>query len=267
MIVVFTDLDGTLLDAQSYDFSQAEPALDKLRSRRVPIVFCTSKTRAETELWRSRLQNRDPFVVENGGAAFIPRDYFGPVPTELRDGYEVLEFGARYSDLVRTLEQCSAESGIVVKGFYDMTAAELSEDAGLSLEQAELAKQREYDEPFRIASGVSGEALLRSITNRGLRCTRGGRYFHITGDNSKALAIVPLIERFRRQLGNDIVSVGVGDGLNDADFLNVVDVPILIPSVHLHDLRIAVPRGTVASAAGPAGWNSAILQVLSAAPT
>jgi mannosyl-3-phosphoglycerate phosphatase len=97
----------------------------------------------------------------------------------------------------------------------------------------------------------------------GLRCTRGGRYFHITGDNNKASAVVHLIDRFRRRLGNSIVSVGLGDGLNDGDFLNVVDVPILIPSAHLNDLRKAVPRGTVASAAGPEGWNQAVLHVLS----
>ena len=261
-MVVFTDLDGTLLDADAYDFSGAETALARLRSRRVPIVFCTSKTRAETELWRSRLQNRDPFVVENGGAAFIPRDYFGPGSTELRDGYEVLEFGVPYLNLVRALRQCSAESGIGVKGFCDMTASELSAESGLGLREAELAKQREYDEAFRITSDVPEEALLRSIRNRGLRCTRGGRYFHITGENDKGLAVVQLIDRFRRQLGNSIVSVGLGDGLNDADFLNVVDVPILIPSAHLTELRKAVPRGAVARAPGPAGWNQALMDVM-----
>jgi mannosyl-3-phosphoglycerate phosphatase len=96
-----------------------------------------------------------------------------------------------------------------------------------------------------------------------LRCTRGGRYFHITGKNSKAEPVLRLIDRFRRQLGKTIVSVGLGDGLNDADFLNVVDIPILIPSAHLNHLRRAVARGTVANSAGPAGWNQALLHVLS----
>ena len=57
-------------------------------------------------------------------------------------------------------------------------------------------------------------------------------------------------------------TVGLGDGPNDAPFLNVVDVPILIPSALLEQLRKAAPRGRVAAQAGPAGWNQAVLELL-----
>src|SRR5512140_1450875 len=79
MIVVITDLDGTLLDADTYAWEMARPALQQLKSRGIPLVLATSKTRAESEFWRSLLEIGDPFIVENGGAAFIPKDYF-PFP-------------------------------------------------------------------------------------------------------------------------------------------------------------------------------------------
>jgi mannosyl-3-phosphoglycerate phosphatase len=262
MIVIFTDLDGTLLDQHSYSFGPAEDALAELRTRDLPLILCTSKSRAETEVWRSKLDNSDPFVVENGGAAFIPDGYFGPYSAELRDGYEVLELGTPYSSLVRTLRECSIESGITVRGFHDMSAAEVAVDSGLTIVQAELAKKREYDEPFVILHAGSPEPLLQAIASRGCRCTRGGRYFHITGANDKAAAVAHLLERFRRN-GNRVVSAGLGDGLNDAEFLNAVDVPILMPSAYIEELQKAVPRGRVASAAGPTGWNAAILEVIS----
>lgn len=262
MIVVFTDLDGTLLDKESYAHEPAEEALTQLRMRSVPVIFCTSKTRAETEVWRSRLGNRDPFVVENGGAVFIPDGYFGERSANLRNGYEVLELGQPYATLVRVLRESSNETGVAVTGFHEMTAAEVAADSGLSPDEAKLARQREYDEPFTVRAGEDPEPLLRAITARGCRWTRGGRYFHITGGNDKAMAVAKLVDRFRRH-NETVLSVGLGDGLNDAEFLNAVEVQVLIPSVQIEALRKAVPRGTVAGARGPAGWNSAVLEILS----
>ena len=68
MDVVFTDLDGTLLEHSTYSFAEAEEALDLLRSQDIPLVICTSKTRSEVEFWRRLLGNEHPFIVENGGA-------------------------------------------------------------------------------------------------------------------------------------------------------------------------------------------------------
>lgn len=48
-MVVFSDLDGALLDHETYEFDAARPALDRLRRDGVPLVLCTSKTRAEVE--------------------------------------------------------------------------------------------------------------------------------------------------------------------------------------------------------------------------
>ena len=85
-LIVFTDLDGTLLDHNNYRWEAARPALEQLRARRMPVVLCTSKTRAEVlPLWEE-LGLRDPFVVENGGAVYIPRDYFPfPLPKARAD--------------------------------------------------------------------------------------------------------------------------------------------------------------------------------------
>jgi len=46
-MVVFTDLDGTLLRHEDYSWLPAGPALAELRRRRIPLVIASSKTRAE----------------------------------------------------------------------------------------------------------------------------------------------------------------------------------------------------------------------------
>jgi len=74
--IIFTDLDGTLLDSDTYSYEKAKIALQLLKKRRIPLIFCTSKTRAEIEFWRDEVGNYDPFISENGGGIFIPKDYF-----------------------------------------------------------------------------------------------------------------------------------------------------------------------------------------------
>jgi mannosyl-3-phosphoglycerate phosphatase len=263
MYVVFTDLDGTLLDHDTYSFEDARPALDRLRRKGTPVVFTTSKTRAETEPLRARTGNTHPFITENGGAVFIPLSYFPfePPGSQRRADYHVIEYGTPYETLISTLAEAARRSGCRVRGFSDLSAAELAEVSGLPPTEAELAKAREYDEPFEILDEPDKEArLLAEIERLGRRWTRGGRFYHILGDNDKAAAVAALLKLYRRAYG-DVIAIGLGDGMNDVDFLKIVDVPVLIQSRSTEKMQAAVLNGRVTAAWGPRGWNSAILEM------
>lgn len=264
MRVLFTDLDGTLLHLQTYSADAARPALQRLNRKRVPLVFCTSKTRAEVEFWRKELENKHPFIVENGAAVYIPEGYFDfPIEEGVeRDGYRVIEFGRPYAELVEGLRAASRESGCRVLGFADMSVEEVSARTLLPLEQAALAKRREYDEPFEII-GVGTHTLLNAIHARGMQWTRGDRFYHITGHNDKANAVRALTQLYR-QAHKEVATVGIGDGHNDVSFLSAVDRPIVIHSRFAVALKRAVPHSTVTQSPGPHGWNEAVLEMLSA---
>lgn len=265
MHVVFTDLDGTLLDHETYSWEGARPALERLKSCDIPWVLVTSKTRAEVEFWRSQLGNQHPFVVENGAAAFVPRDYF-PFPVtgaSQRDGYYVLEWGKKYGHLVSCLKEASRRSRCSVRGFHEMTASEISFCSDLPLEQAALSKLREYDEPFRILDMERVDPLLQAIEQQGLHWTRGGRFWHITGDSDKAVAVTALEQLFERAYG-PLQTIGLGDAINDAPFLKLVTFPVLVRSRGSAKLRAAVPHGTLTRQPGSAGWNEAILDMITA---
>jgi mannosyl-3-phosphoglycerate phosphatase len=174
-----------------------------------------------------------------------------------RGRYKVIEFGVPYKRLVHALRVASERSGCQALGFMDMTAAEISRRTLLPLEQAELAKLREYDEPFEIMCGVT-HTLLSAIEEQGYRWSRGGRFYHVNGHADKCQAVERLTELYRQACA-ELTTVGIGDAHNDERFLNAVDRPIIVHSPFAPAIKRAVPKGRVTSAPGPYGWSEAVL--------
>ena len=268
-ILVLTDLDGTLLDPATYSFEAAADALQTLRDREIPLVLVSSKTRAEIEPIRLNLDNHDPFIVENGGGLHIPTGLFEfPVDGGVRRGpYQVVESGASYEALRKALKEIEGTVGQALRGFGDMSAEEISECTGLSPQDALLAKQREHDEPFVIEGPerVVGE-IQREAEARGLRVTRGGRFCHLTGSIDKGQACRRLIDCYRRQQGErsaNVVTIGIGDSLNDLPMLAVVDHPVAVRKPDgSYEPCLQVPNLIHAPGVGPVGWNRAVLDLL-----
>lgn len=268
-MIVFTDLDGTLLDSATYSFDAAGEALNELRAREVPLIVVSSKTRAEIESIRVRLRNHHPFIVENGGAMFIPKGYFDrPVDGATVHGeYEVVRLGVPYARLRASLKDIEQALGIRLRGFGDMTESDIARRTGLSEAEAALAKQREYDEPFIIdAPPVRLENVRCESAARGLRCTSGGLFHHLTGDNDKGRACRLLIDCYRQRSAaarERLLTVAVGDSANDLSMLLAVDRPILVRKPDgSYDPEVRAPNIILAPGTGPIGWNQAVREVL-----
>lgn len=267
-LVIFTDLDGTLLDADSYSFEPAIPALHLLKKKNIPLVVCSSKTRKEIEHYRKQLGNDHPFVSENGGGIVIPKGYFtlkvhGTAfnATE-ENGYEVIRLGAHYPDLRKTVGELRTE-GFSLRGFGDMTVEEVRELTGISIEEAKMAKERDFDEPF-LFEGKDEEVprLLAAIEAKGFTHAQG-RFFHLLGKTDKGKAVGLLSECYRREYG-EIISVALGDSLNDLPMLEKADLPFIVRRPDgSYEPRIAIPNLVRAEGIGPEGWNMVILKLVS----
>ena len=283
-LVVVTDLDGTLLDARSYSTAAAEPALDALRAHGIPLVLCTSKTRAEVEPLHRSLGLRAPFIVENGGAIVAPAGAWpagratgasvgegGPVepapeasvgdPAPAAVGDEVIALGTGYADVVAALAAAAAESGVRVRGFHDMTVAEVAAATGLPLADAERARQREYGEAFTVLDPARTPALLAALERRGFRWAVGGRFHHVFAGNDKGEAVQRVLARYRLAWPA-LVSAGLGDAPNDLSMLREVDRPVIVRGRHVDTMRERLPVAVVTGEEGPAGWNVAVLRLL-----
>lgn len=263
--VIFTDLDGTLVDHDTYSYDAAKSALVILKKESIPLIFCTSKTRAELEEYVREMDLDHPFISENGGAIFIPEHYFDfdyPYSKKLKN-YNVIELGTSYSVLRNALNDIRDSASMNIVGFGDMSDEEVSEDTGLTLDSARLATKREYDEAFKLLDEDRADELKEMIVSKGLNYTRGGRYWHLMGDNDKGKAVQKLMELFRKN-APDVTSVGLGDSQNDLPMLEAVDIPYLVQKPgEIHDRNISDPRVNRVKGIGPIGWNRAILKLLS----
>jgi mannosyl-3-phosphoglycerate phosphatase len=267
-IVIFTDLDGTLLDSR-YSFRKALPAVHSAVEKKVPLVLCSSKTRAEIERLRSKLNNNDPFITENGGGIFIPRGYFESLRRKFlfsgdEDGnYQIIKLGASYEGLRKVMHELRDE-GFDVRGFGDMSAREISSLTGLTLADARLAGKRDFDEPFILrGSSRSVGRLRKSILARGLRYTQG-EFYHLMGDSDKGKAVTIVSELYVKRYGR-IRTIALGDSPNDIEMLQNVDVPVVVRKANgrYHPRVLREVRGIrKADGIGPEGWKRAVQELL-----
>jgi mannosyl-3-phosphoglycerate phosphatase len=282
--LVFTDLDGTLLDHDTYGWEAAIPALEKCRSIGVPIIIVSSKTRSEIDLLRKRLFLKAPFISENGGGIFFPKEAFpdpppGSVCAENREGTGgsskgsaeeemglwKISLGSPYEHLIQALRDIRHQLKWDIKGFSDMALDEISRLTGLDSLDAQFAAMREYDEPF-IIQGKEPEdlaPLYRAADERGLLITSGGRFYHLQGKNDKAHGM-ECVTAWYRARHKDVVVIALGDSPNDFAMLARADIPVLIRSRRsFPGLKRRIPKLRVSDQLGPSGWNSAILAILS----
>ena len=269
-IVIFTDLDSTLLHGKSYSWQGASGALSLLRDMGASLVMVSSKTCAEMKQYYQELGFDDPFVTENGGAIFFGSSStpvgFRTIQTRALSDRNDLRFryiplGKPYIQLVQELDAISRVAQVRTRGFSCMTPQEVAELTGLSIEQTRSACHRDFDEPFLIHGNSQDVQRLERVARRcGLKIERGGRFWHLFGHEGKGQAVSILKEMFKEQFG-EIFCIGLGDSPNDMSFLNLMNLSFLMGQTF--DERLEMPHGRELRrlrGRGPIVWNSCILK-------
>ena len=246
---VFTDLDGTLLDAASYSWEPAQPALAELRRLGIPVVACTSKTARELTDLAQEIGLSSPAVVENGAAIAWSLDEDEPPEA----------FAASYATLRDTFAAARRELALPLTGFGDVDAAGVVRVTGLPLAAAERARARVGDEPFwseRELQESEVSRLAARFAAAGLTLTRGGRFFHLHGKSDKGSAVRRILQRWTECRH----TAGFGDAANDVPLLLAVRSRFAVrrPDGSVSADLAAVPEVRVLDAAGPEGFAEGV---------
>ncbi|MBN2060899.1 MAG: HAD-IIB family hydrolase [Deltaproteobacteria bacterium] len=263
--LIFSDLDGSLLDHVSYSWDEAKNSIDLCRRYRIPIVLVSSKTRNEMEIIRRDIGLSAPFISENGGGIFFPDMKIQPIPQTavFTDGLWKYTLGVPHETVLKALREIREELGMGIHGFSDMTPDEIGALTGLDPGKAKIAADREFDEPFIILDDDPDlDQLHNSAGKRGLKITEGGRFYHLHGKYDKGDAVNYLILQYR-SIFPDIFTIALGDSPNDFSMFKKVEQPVLIRSSRgFPEIEKVMPGIKVTAYPGPKGWNSAVLEIL-----
>ena len=269
-LVVFTDMDGTLLDHHTYSHQAADGLLSSLEYQGTPVVPTTSKTFAELIPLRQELNNSHPFIVENGAAIYLPKSRFPRPPKGVEDADEFwlkrfVEPREHWRSLLETL---APEFGDCFTTFTQLGVEGISRATGLATDQAKLSSQRQFGEPIQWHGSEHQLACFRqAVAKAGGNTLVGGRFVHVSGSIDKGAAVLWLVDAYHHLLGQEVTSIALGDSGNDVAMLAAVDYPIVVRSP-VHNPP-SVPENSnnqqpiiITNAIGPEGWVEGVTQVL-----
>lgn len=267
--LIFTDMDGSLLDHHDYNYDAAIPTLNALAAVSIPVIPVTSKTQAEVERIRESLDNHHPFIIENGAAVYIPVGYFEQQPEDTveKEGYWVKAFtqGRKYwQDLIDThrpqyQEQFSTFADVGIDGIMALT--------GLNVHEAALSARRQFGEPISWhGSHQTKQAFISDLEQAGANILIGGRFMHVSGECDKGRALTWLKQVYQAaQPEQRMISLAIGDSQNDQAMLEVADRALLIRSP-VHNLP-AIDREEhllISTHTGPKGWAEGVNKLIDA---
>ena len=255
--LIFTALEGALVDPHTDSFAGAEEALSELDRRKIAFILLTSRTREEIE-------PNHPFVTENGGGIFFPDGYFSlRIPGSVRVArYLSVAQGQPYAEVCEALDDIAEECAVGVAGFHHMSLREIADNTGLHPRSAELARAREFDEPFYFTS-ADDKAIARFVETaraRGFDTRRGPTFWHFSAKCDAARAVRSLAQLFREATHIKLRLVGIGAGEVDLPWLRAVDHAK--PSEHPQENPGRTRSIVMEDAPGAAGWSKAILNII-----
>ena len=248
MLLIFTDLDASLLDHETYSFEEALPALQLIKDKEIPLILSSSKTYEEMIHIRKKLNNKDPFIYENGSGIYFKN--------------KKVSLGANYNEIQSLLSKLKQQFTFL--SFTDIGPQGIQKETGLDINASIRASQREFTEPIIWKDSIQKLNKFKTLVcKENLIILQGGRFLTISSPQTKGDALLWIKKEYEDLSNKKIITLGLGDSENDINMLKKVDKAVIIrhptqppPKITMHSSII------ITDEIGPKGWNKAIIDYI-----
>ena len=255
-ILIFTDLDGSLLHRDTFKFDEIKDYLKQLISKGIFIIPNTSKTEKEILEFNNELGSSLPYISENGSAINGLDLLNSNLPKELilsREKDNLIKI-FKESVPVNLQNKC--------KWLSEMDKKKQSLIFGLEDDKLKMALDRKYTIPFLFEGNKSERnELSKIVKNKGLALQEGGRVINLTDKVNKAKALQVFV-RFFKKNNKNVKTIAVGDNYNDLDMLKNSEFPCLVFNDKFTLDEIPIKNLITTNKPSPEGWADVIKKAL-----
>ena len=255
-VVIFTDLDGSLLHRDTFQFDTIKDYIKSLVSKGVIIIPNSSKTEKEIEKFNEELGINLPYISENGSSIHGLNLITSNFPDKLvlsRDKEELLKI---YENKVpeKLKEKCFQIS--------KMSKKEKENILGQKDEKLKDALNRKYTLPF-LFKGDKNEKnrLLKILNSNSLTLQEGGRVYNLC-DNINKVKSMNRVIKILKKTEDKIKTIAVGDNFNDLEMLRNCDIPCLVFNDQFKLDQININNLIFSNKPSPEGWADVIKMAL-----
>ena len=252
-IVIFTDLDGSLLDRETFNFFEIKEYLKELISKNIINIPNSSKTRKEILNFNNELGENLPIISENGSEIFGLNNINSNFPDKIvlsREKKEILEIFNKNIP-TKLKNKCQFIS--------NLDENKQSEIFGLEREKIKFALNRSYTIPILFNENKKDkEELINYVNLAGLTLQQGGRVINLCDKVSKAEAMKIAVKNIKKINNNKVKTIGVGDNFNDLEMLKASDIPCLVFNDNFKLDKININNCLVSKNSSPTGWAEVV---------
>ena len=255
-LIIFTDLDGSLLHRDNFKFDEIKDYIKNLIDNGVIIIPNTSKTEKEIEEFIKELGKELPYISENGSSIHGLNLINANFPNKIilsRDKEELIKiFDSKVPDNLKA--KC--------KFISDMNSKKQNNILGLQGNDLKNALNRKYTIPFLFeGDNLEKNKLLKILKSSSLTMQEGGRVLNL-GDNTDKVKSMNQVLKIYKKIENKIKVIAVGDNFNDLSMLRNCDIPCLVFNDKFKQDQININNLIISNKPSPEGWADVIKTAL-----
>ena len=255
-VVIFTDLDGSLLHRDNFKFDTIKDYIKSLVNKGIIIIPNSSKNEREIEKFNEELGIELPFISENGSAIHGLNLINQNFPNKIILSREKEELFKIFKTKVpeKLINKC-----IQISKLKKKEQEKIFGQKGGKLNDVLI---RKYTLPI-LFNGNNAEKnkLLKILSSNSLTLQEGGRVLNLC-DNINKIKSMNRVIKILKKTEDQIKTIGVGDNYNDLEMLKNCDVPCLVFNDQFKLDKINIDNLIFSNKPSPEGWADVIKKAL-----